>query len=210
MCSSPSGMYTRVCHAGFFLLSFSLRARSSGKLASRSGCFFSSNATISRYVPELSKAFLTSRVQRARSSTGRTGLYPGGDGNGSGNVAESIVDVGEGSGEGSVGEDVAVVPSEGEEDEGIISEVTSGPSGPSGTTVPDDEETRPDPGPGVAGTSEIERSAFVSSPAAFSSSSSMCRPSSRVSRVGGVAVSSSSPSGGTASASRASLAARVR
>ena len=96
MCSSPSGIYTRVCHAGFFLLSFSLRARSSGKSASRSGCFFSSRALISRYVRLLSKLRPASRVHRARSSTGRTGLYPGGDGNGSGSVEESIVDVGDG------------------------------------------------------------------------------------------------------------------
>ena len=96
MCSSPSGIYTRVCHAGFFRLSFSLRARSSGKSASRSGCFFSSRDLISRYVRLLSKLPLASFVHRTRSSTGRTGLYPGGDGNGSGKVEESIVDVGDG------------------------------------------------------------------------------------------------------------------
>ena len=150
MCSSPSGMYTRVCHAGFFLLSFSLRALNSGKLASRSGCFFSSNALISRYVPELSKEFLVSLVHLKRSSTGLTGLYPGGDGNGSGNAVESIVDVGELS----VGEEVKVVPSvSGEEEEGRLSGALSGASGLSVEPPDADEVSLARPDPCVAGKS---------------------------------------------------------
>lgn len=54
-----------------------------------------SRVLISLYAPEFSKLLLTRLVHSNLSSTGRTGRYPGGLGNGSGKVRESTVLVGE-------------------------------------------------------------------------------------------------------------------